>query len=292
MRCSRSASRSWASPDLLDGHDVAQRLRHLLAAEVHHPGVQPVPRERTVAEGPFGLGKLVFVVREDQVRAAAVDVERFAEVAVRHRRTFDVPPRAAGTPRAVPRRLARLGALPQREVERAVLLLAHLDARARAQVLDALLRERAVVRELGDGEVHVARGGVRQPARLEMADDLQHLGNVLGRARLDVRRLHVQRRQVLVHEPRVVLGHLRRRAPLELAALDDLVVDVGDVADERDRVARRAQVPGDDVERHHHARVADVTAVVDRDAARVHPDPPLFQRNERDLLSSAGVVNP
>ena len=42
-------------------------------------------------------------------------------------------------------RLARLGALPQREVERALLVLAHLDARAGLQVVDALPGERAVV---------------------------------------------------------------------------------------------------------------------------------------------------
>src|SRR5205814_10195560 len=57
-------------------------------------------------------------------------------------------------------------------------------------------------------------------------------------------------------------------------------------------VARGPQVADDDVERHHHARVADVAAVVDRHAARVHPDLALFERNERDLLPGAGVVDP
>ena len=118
-------------------------------------------RELAVAERAFGLGDLVLVVREDQVDAAAVDVERLAQIAVRHRRALDVPAGPPGAPRALPRRLARLGALPEREVERAALLLADLDARARLQVVDALApracRSSAKPRH---GEVDVAAGGV------------------------------------------------------------------------------------------------------------------------------------
>ena len=93
-----------------------------------------------IAERALGLGDLVLVVREDQIGAAAVDVERLAEVAVRHRRALDVPARTPRAPGARPRRLARLRRLPQREVERALLLLVDLDAGARLQVVDALAR--------------------------------------------------------------------------------------------------------------------------------------------------------
>ena len=51
------------------------------------------------AERALRLRDLVLVVREDQVGAAAVDVERLAEVAVRHRRALDVPARDGPVPR-------------------------------------------------------------------------------------------------------------------------------------------------------------------------------------------------
>ena len=52
---------------------VAQRLAHLLAGDADQAVVHPVPGEAVADRG--GLGPLVLVVREDQVQAAAVDVE-------------------------------------------------------------------------------------------------------------------------------------------------------------------------------------------------------------------------
>ena len=60
---------------MLTGADhVADRLGHLLALELEKGIVDPVPGER-LAGGPLGLGDLVLVVGEDEVLAAAVDVE-------------------------------------------------------------------------------------------------------------------------------------------------------------------------------------------------------------------------
>src|SRR6478672_7890022 len=70
---------------VVHGPDVAERLRHLLGAEVHHAVVQPVAGQRP-ALGTFTLGDLVLVVREDEIVAAAVNVERLAEVLAGHRR--------------------------------------------------------------------------------------------------------------------------------------------------------------------------------------------------------------
>ena len=79
---------------------------------------------------------------------------------------------------------------------------------------------------------------------------------------------------------------------LLLRLADDLVVDVGDVADEAEVVAARAQVADDDVQRDLLARVADVTEVVDRRAAGVEADLAGHERLERDLLARARVVDP
>src|SRR5256885_8117113 len=58
-----------------DGEEVAQRLGHLLVVHVDEAVVHPDLRER-LAGRAFALGDLVFVVRELQVGAAAVDVDR------------------------------------------------------------------------------------------------------------------------------------------------------------------------------------------------------------------------
>ena len=89
-------------------------------------------RENGVPGRAFGLGNLVLVVREDQIDAAAVDVDRrLAEQPERHRRALDVPSRPARPDAVVPRRLAGLGRLPQHEV--AGVLLGVLVRRPRAR---------------------------------------------------------------------------------------------------------------------------------------------------------------
>jgi hypothetical protein len=79
---------------------VAQRLAHLLAAHGDPAVVHPVLGE-TVACRPR-LGDLILVVREDEVHAARVDVERRAEIRLAHRDALGVPAGATGTPRGRP----------------------------------------------------------------------------------------------------------------------------------------------------------------------------------------------
>ena len=112
-----------------------------------------MPRE--LVAGALGLGPFVLVVRKDEVVAATVDVEALTEDLERHRRALDVPARPARAPRRRPLGLARLRRLPQREVERAALLLVDLDPRARAfeQIFGPAVRERAVVGQRRDLEV-------------------------------------------------------------------------------------------------------------------------------------------
>jgi hypothetical protein len=100
------------------GEEVAEALGHLLAREVDEAVVQPVLRERAGPERALALGDLVLVMREDQVAPAEMEVERLAQVRAAHRRAFDMPARPPRAPGTVPGRLARLGRLPQREVER------------------------------------------------------------------------------------------------------------------------------------------------------------------------------
>src|SRR5690606_37483064 len=133
--------------DLGDQQRVAQRLAHLLAAGGEHAVVQPVAGEAVA--GRVGLGGLVLVVREDQVDAAAVDVERGAEVLGGHRRALQVPAGASGPPRGGPGGLAGAGALPQREVA-GVALGARVAVLGGAHLVDALVGQRTVLGVGGD----------------------------------------------------------------------------------------------------------------------------------------------
>src|SRR5262249_54630724 len=102
--------------DVAQRHVVAERLRHLLAAQpADHSVVHPDARE-LVTEGER-LRDLVLVVREDEVEAAAVDLEDRPERVLGHHRALDVPTRPTAAPGRVPGGvLTGLVRLPQREI--------------------------------------------------------------------------------------------------------------------------------------------------------------------------------
>ncbi len=115
------------------------------------------------------------MVGEDQVGAAAVDVEADTEQLLRHRRALDVPARPPLPPGRRPLRvLALLVGLPEGEVERVVLALGALDALALVHAVHLAVREPSVLIIGSHAEVHVAVDGVGMLAvdqRLDVGDD-------------------------------------------------------------------------------------------------------------------------
>ena len=65
--------------ELVDEHEVAERLRHLLASKAHHAHVHPVAHKAR-ARRRLRLRGLALVVREDEVVPATVKIDRRAEL--------------------------------------------------------------------------------------------------------------------------------------------------------------------------------------------------------------------
>src|SRR5690606_31780461 len=118
---------------VVDGDEVAFRLRHLAPLDLDEAVVHPDVGHHLRAVGAARLGDLVFVVGEDQVQPAAVDVEGLAETGGGQGRALDVPARTPPTPGAVPAGLLGRGQLPQHAIP-GVLLVA-VDGYAGAGLL-------------------------------------------------------------------------------------------------------------------------------------------------------------
>src|SRR5262245_58301266 len=127
-----------SADDLGDGPELLRRFRHLVPAQRDPPVVHPEIDEALAAR-TLALRDFVFVMRKDEILAAAVQIERGPAVLHAHRRALDVPARAAGAPGARPGGLARLRRLPQREIERVVLAFVDFHSRAGTVVVDAFL---------------------------------------------------------------------------------------------------------------------------------------------------------
>src|SRR5699024_3614893 len=98
-------------------HQVAERLRHLLAVVGHHAGVGIGAGELTAGPSHLHLPGTHLVVREDEVAAAALHVEAEAEVLLGDGGTLHVPAGSAGPDRAGPAGLAGTPAAPVHAVE-------------------------------------------------------------------------------------------------------------------------------------------------------------------------------
>ena len=288
------------------GNGVADRLGHLFALVGDHAVVHPEVRE-VVARG-HRLRHLVLVVREAQVKAAAVDVEGGAEVLGDHGGAFQVPARAAGSPGARPGgglRVAGLVALPQGEVAR-VALAARVGVRGALHVVDVLVRQRAVGGEGAHVEVDVS-GAVERRVGVaafdQRTDQLVHLGDVPGGAGLVGRPAHTQGvvgggelllEAVGQREPgfvgEVVLVALEVLAEGSCGLLQDLVVDVRHVAHHCDLVAAVFQPAGEDVEGDGAAHVPHVRHALHRGTAVVQPDLALDQGDEVPGGCLLGVI--
>lgn len=272
---------------------VAERLAHLGAADAEQAVVHPVAGERQV--GGLRLGDLVLVVRERQVEPAAVDVELGAQVTPAHRRALDVPAGPAATPRRRPGglgRLARLDALPEREVTR-VALAPVGGVAGRLHVGRGLPGQCAVRRPGRHVEVDVAGavgGRVGVPGLDQSGDQLVHLRNVTGGPRLVGRRQHVQR-PVGGGEDLLVGVRDRPERPALLDGLGQhLVVDVGQVADERDLEPVAQQPATQHVVVDAGAKVADVRGRLERETTQVDPHLAGFPRDEVPHRSGGGVI--
>src|SRR3546814_2442206 len=94
MRISDWSSDVCSTDLVMHQQHVADRLRHLLGLDIDEAVMHPVAAEQPAAMGAGALGDLVFVVRKDQVVAAAMDVDGGgAEILLDHRRAFDMPAR-------------------------------------------------------------------------------------------------------------------------------------------------------------------------------------------------------
>ena len=140
-------------------------------------------------------------------------------------------------------------------------LLRGVDLLARLHVVEPAVRQLPVCGEAPHAKIDAPAGDRVGEARADQPlDQRQHRGNVLGGARLVRRRQAAEPRDVLPEGADLALGELGCRDADLRRAPDDLVVDVGEVTDERDREATGTKVAAEDVGRDERTRVTDVRA--------------------------------
>ena len=252
--------------------------------------MQPIANER-FSRGALTLRDLVFVVRKDQINAAGVNVERLPQVLHAHRRALDVPAGPSRAQRRFPGLLPGFARLPESEVSGIVLaVFIDIDPRARLQAADIEVGQRPIARKARDPIVGRAVRNVGVPIFGEPFDQRHHLEDVPRSARVMLGPFDPQRIEILEKRVDVLLGELVDRLSTLGRLLDDAILDIGEVHHLRDLVPLLAQDPAKQVLKQKGAEVADVGIVVNRRAARVHPDVSRLERHELFDLAAHRVV--
>ncbi len=279
--------------DFGEGVNVADGAGHFVVVNEEVGAVEPVADE--VVGGlaimrvllfrrmrAHGLGDFVFVVGEDEVHAAAVEVNGLAvEDLLDHGAALDVPAGAALAEGGGPEVGAVLGlaGLPEGEVGGvvAVVFVGEVGGTGRVSVLLAEgggvePGEAAVVGEGGDFEIDGMVGGLVGVAVVEEALDEGDLGgDVFDGAGLEMRGEEIEGLGVGVEEFGPVGGDVGEGAVFVTGLLEDAVVHIGDVAGVEDFGGAEVELEGaaKDVLEEEGAEVADVGRAVNRRTAAV-----------------------
>jgi hypothetical protein len=244
------------------------------------------------------LGDFVFVVREDEVDAAGVEVEVFAEVLEDHGGALEVPAGAAFTPGAGPVVVAilRFASFPEGEVGEGVfgvfVVVEGGGGFGGAEFEFAVFEvgEAAVVFEGGDAEVNGAVGGgvgvTALDERFDHADLVRDVGDGAG---FDVGREEVEGGAVGVEFLGPEAGEVGEGLTGFLGVANGFVVDVGDVADVEGGGATEFDDAAEDVLGGEGAEVADVGGAVNRGAAAVEAEGFAGEGGEGTGLAGEGV---
>ncbi|CAB4960481.1 unannotated protein [freshwater metagenome] len=223
--------------------------------------------------GHLGLSGAHLVVREGEIAATALHVDRRHEMIQSNGRAFDVPPGAPATERALPRWITRAFEKPQQAVEWVLLARAVGIASALGEDLDHPLRGETSDRsEPGVGvnpEVEVALEVVDGARRLKLVDVTDHRGDRLDGTDVVARRHHLQRGHVLTEELGLAVTQCHPVIASFEGAGEQRVVDISDVLDVMNLVPGIEPHPLHEIERDIGGGMPHMRGVVRRDPANV-----------------------
>ena len=117
------------------------------------------------------------------------------------------------------------------------------------------------------------------------------LGDMPAGPGFKVRRQHPEGRGVPIHFLDKTFGQRGDRFIIPPGAVDDLVVNIGDISDIKHLQAPAFEITADHVEHHHDPRVPDVTKIIDRHAADIHAYLAGDDGLERFLLPAQAVID-
>ena len=203
--------------------EVAQGFGHFFFVNGNETIVEPVVNEGMATSATFGLSDFVFMVRENKVTAATVEVEAFTQIFHAHGRAFNVPARTAFTPRAGPSRFTRFSSFPQSKVHRIAFAVIYVNASASHHIFKVTTGKFAVMLEFFYAVIYVTFNFVSIATVDEGLYGLDDVFNVFRNTGINVSAFNVQFVHYFIVGINVTVANVKPLNAFFICSVDDFV---------------------------------------------------------------------
>jgi len=201
-----------------------------------------------------------------------------------------MPAGATSSPGTTPSRIFRFGRFPQHKISRVTLIGSDLYAGACQHIVQRAIRKSAVFRHRLHSKEHMTLRFIRVPLANKRLRQLNHCRDVVRGVRLKGGSQRVKLGHVLTKLIGILLGNRIDRSVLLPCGLDDLVLNIGNVAGIHDIFVVRLQHAKERIKDDDRSRITDMSKVIYRRSADIHAHCFGLKWFEEFLLSRQGVV--
>ena len=224
--------------------------------------------------GALTLCNFIFMVREDQIFAPCMDINRISQIALCHHRALNMPARTALAPWRLPVRLSLFLGLPEHKIIRVFLAFftRYLNlTKARLKLIQVFVGQLAIFCKGTRLKVHRAVLCHIGVSLVDQGlDHIDHALNLLSCLRMYRSRLHIHILHILFALCNIALGNNMGIYAFFIGLFDDFVVHIRKVGNKFHLISLVFKIPAHSVKHDHGTGISDMDQIVYRRAAHIH----------------------
>ena len=253
--------------------------------------MEPVTHKGMNTGGSFRLGDFIFMVREDQIAAAAVEIKGRAQIFHAHGRAFNMPAGPPFTPGGIPGRFTGFGRFPQGKVHGILFPVVHIHPGPCQHIIQVTAGKAAVTREFFHTVIHIAVHHIGESVVNQCLDRIDNVRNMAGYPGINLHTTDIQ----LIHHLKirfdVTAADITPLYTLRIRCIDDLVIHVSKILHMQHIVPFVFQETVDHIPGHKGAGVADMRMVIRGYAADINARLPRIHGNKFFFFACHRIVN-
>ncbi len=180
--------------------------------------------------GAAALGNFIFMMRENQIQATAVDIKDLTQILPAHCRALNMPTRTSPPPGTIPSRGIVIGRLPEHKIRRIPLIGSDFNPGTSNLFITVTAGQLPIIGHAGNTEQHMPFSCIGMTQSNEFFNHRQHLCDVVSGAWLNGWRQGTDGAHILLKYFRRFGGDFCNRRAAVTGTLVNLIVDIGDVS--------------------------------------------------------------